>query len=320
MIGPKEKLIDKPSTTYYHYTNQLGLLGILKTKKIWASNILFLNDAAELEYAFNLAKDVILVRPKLLSSQKEIDDETDGIREFMSEFNEALESLLLSGLKSFFQVLPDTRAFGNIYVCSFSEAGNLLSQWRGYCENGNGFSLGFDSDSLHKLAQSRNLKFLKCIYDYSEQEEIIRNLFSKSITGSKVEISNVVKVNDSSSVFTDKIKSVVSKTVKIFFENFLDIAPILKHPSFREEQEWRFVEKPERYFDENLKFRESTSFIIPYREIPLSDQSNELPLRRIYIGPSPNKDLSEISVNAYLKTIGIKNCSVKKSEIPFREN
>jgi hypothetical protein len=45
----------------------------------------------------------------------------------------------------------------NVCVCSFSEKGDLLSQWRGYCPQGVGYSIGFDSAKLNELAKNPQL-------------------------------------------------------------------------------------------------------------------------------------------------------------------
>jgi hypothetical protein len=44
-----------PPTLLYHYTNAAaGLFGMLKSKKMWATNSRFLNDPTEMEYAIQL--------------------------------------------------------------------------------------------------------------------------------------------------------------------------------------------------------------------------------------------------------------------------
>ena len=43
----------------YHYTSQTGLLAIIKTKKIWATDIYYLNDSAEMKHAWKIAKEVL---------------------------------------------------------------------------------------------------------------------------------------------------------------------------------------------------------------------------------------------------------------------
>ena len=43
----------------FHYTNIAGLLGILRTGRMWATHYQYLNDASEGRYTYDLAKDLI---------------------------------------------------------------------------------------------------------------------------------------------------------------------------------------------------------------------------------------------------------------------
>jgi hypothetical protein len=40
----------------YHYTTQEGLLGIIKCRCLWTTNIFYLNDSTEFNYALELAR------------------------------------------------------------------------------------------------------------------------------------------------------------------------------------------------------------------------------------------------------------------------
>src|ERR1017187_3396179 len=44
----------------YHYTNAIGLQGIVKSKSLWASDLHFLNDRSELIYGHNLIRNYLL--------------------------------------------------------------------------------------------------------------------------------------------------------------------------------------------------------------------------------------------------------------------
>src|SRR5882724_8885709 len=43
----------------YHYTNAQGLLGMLESKRIWATNSRFMNDPTEIGYAIRLVREVM---------------------------------------------------------------------------------------------------------------------------------------------------------------------------------------------------------------------------------------------------------------------
>lgn len=59
----------------YHYTSQRGLLGILESKKLWMTNILYLNDSSEFIYTWELVKPELSKRKKLFEVLRTIGKE-----------------------------------------------------------------------------------------------------------------------------------------------------------------------------------------------------------------------------------------------------
>ena len=43
----------------YHYTNAQGLLGMLQSNRIWATNSRFMNDPTEIAYATSLVREIM---------------------------------------------------------------------------------------------------------------------------------------------------------------------------------------------------------------------------------------------------------------------
>ncbi|MFZ1013297.1 MAG: DUF2971 domain-containing protein, partial [Terracidiphilus sp.] len=56
-----------------------------------------------------------------------------------------------------------------VYVLSFSEAHNQLSQWRGYTSYGQGVCLSIDSGQLVKRMQAQGWTFQNCRYSQASQ-------------------------------------------------------------------------------------------------------------------------------------------------------
>ena len=127
-----------PSSIVYHYTSASGLHGIVTSKSICATNILYLNDSSELIYAAQMLQKVI---DELLKDTR--DASNKGL--LFKVYERA----------SFLHLLPTS-----VYVCSFTLQGNLLSQWRGYCPDGSGFSVGFDPSKLAQLAKAQGLNWV----------------------------------------------------------------------------------------------------------------------------------------------------------------
>lgn len=138
-------LMDDKPTCLYHYTTPEGLLGILNTKTIWATQYSHLNDFTELLLAKKMAKERIKAQRL---------DVTLGPLDSDNEFY--------------------------VSVFSLSTESDLLSQWRAYCPTG-GYAIGFDFEKLRSLILKRGEKaptgpnFLlgRCIYDKREQRDMI---------------------------------------------------------------------------------------------------------------------------------------------------
>ena len=273
----------KVPQSLYHYTTTSGLLGILKGK-IWATHINYLNDKKEFIDAMGMFTTQIKEHnPNALAL---IGSERPGwgsIKHLPSDIYYDVVKVL--------EVLG-----GMVYVTAFSEYAmrDQLSQWRGYCAAGAGFSIGFNLAKFKELAKrvkDKHGTLKKCIYDPKAKtrqiEEIIKGAHSEKMR--------------SVSAFSDMIAKMVA------------IAPYCKDESFREENEWRlaFIER------ENALFREGDTLIIPYVEFDLKDDNGRLPIENIVIGPSPNMSESYSSLELLLDQYGIA-ANIEESKIPYR--
>lgn len=66
----------------------------------------------------------------------------------------------------------------NVCVCSFSEVGDLLSQWRAYSGGAGGFSIGFGGEFLKAASRREDFWLVPCVYDEDDQRALVRNLLS----------------------------------------------------------------------------------------------------------------------------------------------
>lgn len=92
----------------YHYTDVAGLIGILSSSSLWATNLRFMNDAEELAHSWKLMLDVLREAKNRAKSPAQV--------ELIEEIERAARSTWTG--------YPD------LYATSFTENGDLLSQWR----------------------------------------------------------------------------------------------------------------------------------------------------------------------------------------------
>ena len=264
----------------YHYTDSDGLIGILTSGKIWTTEIHYLNDKSEIQLAFKYIRNEIESQKKGKDKMR-TDEELDIMLEALSVVEEV-----------------------NMSVASFTENGDQLSQWRGYSEVGNGYSLGFYGQELLKnINRNPNYRLLPCIYDEDIQLQMVEELINTT------PVLNVKSEPDYNS-------SLLFQTA--FGDAAVSLAAIIKSGGFKEEKEWRLIGPTHLYFD--AKFRPGNYTLIPYWEYDLEIEST---LESIVIGPTPEVELSERAVAGLIASMFPDNrrllSRIKHSNIPYRK-
>jgi hypothetical protein len=267
-----------------HYTNTLGMSGILSREKIWATNIKFLNDEEEFQHALQLISEL------LAEARSPGPPEAKKFSEFLAAIQSRLTSL-------------DTIWAQGVFTVSFSKETDLLSQWRGYCPDSNGYCLTYDIDSVFEVIRSEysEAHLVECKYEIEDKREILRGTLNK--------------------YWTEYNPLTDSKTMKQLLERFERdvrlLASYFKHPAFAEEREHRIV----ILFEDTDKvlFRPAKHCLVPYIELPIPRKH----LDTIVIGPSPQRKLAERSMEAFLERCFsmpafLASVRTRTSEIPYR--
>lgn len=230
--GVKEILHRQPPATLYHYTGQEGLLGIFGKKEIWASHTQYLNDQLEYKHALDLVQD------ELSRMVQQADTQT---RPFVEEMNQGMHER--EGMESV-----------NVCVCSFSEEGDVLSQWRAYGDGVAKFSIGFSGAFLRQVSDQMKSWFVPCLYGEGEQRALVRALLEDVL---QQNMAIVPKLD-----FENEHMHLYRHGNLIAHLNLY--APILKHETFSEEREWRIVTRPLMCSGERFDYRPGRSMLTPY--------------------------------------------------------
>jgi hypothetical protein len=149
-VPPTQGAFGDLTPRLFHYTTYPGFLGIVQSRKLWATNIHYLNDFDEFKHGLEIARRV--VKRKLRTA---------------SGSGRALLERL--------ETIGDHYKQANIFVSSFTEEGDILSQWRGYSSAG-GLSLGFIVSELTQIAERAQFRLIKCIYN-DVQKEVLAEEF-----------------------------------------------------------------------------------------------------------------------------------------------
>ncbi len=120
-----------PKDRLYHYTNDDGLRGILKSGQLWLTDVFKLNDPSEVSHGFDIGV-------KALTSS--VANGTPQSKEFARVLEAFYNRVGIQGSAKFF-------------VCSFSWHEDDLCQWRAYADNGRGYALEFDAAALDAVVK-----------------------------------------------------------------------------------------------------------------------------------------------------------------------
>lgn len=259
----------------FHYTTSGALLGLVGAKKFWASKIQHMNDDQE------YVKYLTFVR-RIVDREFSVDDPSEAaFRDEVFEIVEALKSV-------------------NIFSASFTENGDLLSQWRGYCPYG-GYSVGFNKSLLQECTIRQGLRFEKCIYT-DPKSEPVKDLLEKSFRNHKN---------------TPEGSSQRRSALADIERHILDTAPIYKDVGFAEEAEWRVFSPPLEWSDKRLKVVDIRGRLRPIIEIDAPTDSGELTLDTVYVSPGPDRELRREAAMLLLKSKSAAYRSIKFATVPY---
>lgn len=267
----------------YHYCNIDSFKAIIQNKTLWLSSIYNLNDYKEIHWI----KDKVSNRIKELTTKH-------NFKKY-----ELFEEMYLI-------------QHPLVYVASFSQGQDLLSQWRAYANDGKGIAIGFNSEYFD---YTNNIKISKVLYSEEEQNRQIE------------EILDSIENFDNSIIKTDFdcFKKICQETIT----KINNLAAKSKSELFKEEQEVRVIHNPiitndrknSRYNFENsisnMKFRTCHDNIIPYFELKFDkNKDNISPIVEIIKGPK-NRAIDK-EIRMFMSINGFHDMKIKKSNASYR--
>lgn len=272
---------EQPHDTLYHYTSLSGVLGILGSGVLWASDIRYMNDSAELRHTADLVKREVELRIRQGHDRPAL-------------------------LNAFIDWVQHRITNGHIlFGASFRSNGNLLSQWRGYSSVGKGASLGFNAAFIRRCASSQSFNLGRCVYAPSAQHSLIAEI----IDGVEL-LAGEGEQKDYPSLFahleTDLLRIAAILKHPSFEEEqeWRLVSPVISN-----------------YPNAEVFFREGRSMLVPYMKFALASSDGEaMALDHVYLGPTPNISLSMNSLKMCLLKHGIQPAEgIDYCQIPYRQ-
>jgi Protein of unknown function (DUF2971) len=276
----------KPSilpSNLYHYTDFVGLQGILESGVLRATYSRTLNDGSE------------------------------------QEFGEAVVSNALTSPKEGF-FTPKTEP---LFVTCFCEQFDVLSMWRSYAAYGGGYCLELNPERLSSNLETTpegyaSAMLVKIVYGtdlpvpmkshLQEIDDRLGALYAKLLALSS--LGNGLKSQEATEIIAD---------IEIALGYATSVSVQSKHPAFQEEKEWRLIVKnPSPAL---MMFRAGHANIKPYVELhrKVNGAKAPLPITKVYYGPTLRSGASlEQSIGWLLERYGYKDVPVEPCGIPYQ--
>jgi hypothetical protein len=324
LTGPVEDfLYQEIPSEIWHYTTLGGFKGILSSSKVWATEARSTNDKTEFVHAHDIALEYLKTAER-----------SDQHSEFaLIEAYKVVESAFITGALS----LNETEVF----VASFSAAGDLKSQWAEYADHHKGVSIGFDLRNVRPPKGSGvGVTFAPCVYEQAAKESLIQSALSHFVRQS---VKNHRQLTDKDWVamqakdwamvqriygldsfdrdgfqrsLDERISSETLLSAARSSFDLLRLASHCKNRAFSEEKEWRLAlphTKGRDVVGEPV-LRRGPDGSIHYVESNLFQSVGKLPITRVMLGPlcDLRKEVEEIlAVNGY-------SVPLLESNIPLR--
>lgn len=285
----------------YHYCSNQTFLSILETRQVWASELSLSNDHLEGRWI------------KAVFSRCCTGKEVDSLN--LGKLLNHLDSLI---------------SFAGAAGFCMSEDGDLLSQWRGYADDGAGVSIGFSDEYLRLLCDSHQkeakfgISLQQVVYDLDQQMDAISPILHRILE--QVE-AGAFRNQFGGLLFwpSEEEKARYSNALKKLIELMFFLVPSMyrmKNPAFKEEREWRLLSMIPRGVTTTdlgdlpkMDFRGARDRIVPFRRIEHRDVGKRA-IESVVLGP--RNITPEWVVRAALAKHGYEGVEVSRSAASYR--
>lgn len=307
----------------YHYTSMETLLKIVDSGQIRATSIRYLNDVSERAYALSAIQERLEYHPQ--------------------EIKNLFEPL--------FESTEENRSFVDLpFVASFSGLRDSLPQWRSYCSNGNGVSIGFAVESLQRgsidFSEDANMMkpLIRPLSEALVMFEPVKYLKREDDKAFDYVIDEILEganqIQKEYNKLVPECEDDEGRKITYFLaleprlSSSLDVvASRIKQASFEAENEYRLTVRL-CFALKQIEYRCAASTLVPFVSVSIPNPSEFATPRKkklnmvdaekpffidsVTIGPSPNTKLSKQALHGYFLGRGY-DVTIHESKIPFRD-
>ena len=319
----------------YHYASMEKGTSILKHKNIRLSDITKSNDVKEMSIFF----------PDLFDEMLKNYDEHNGFSykfEYKGKGNRQAFGLFVNELKKKIEKEFEDGSIATFALC-LSEEGDLLSQWRGYADDGKGICLGLNVEEILKfvgISSVSGFSLEKVEYLSKEQiDEWVKNVANQMLGIVEIILGAIEEWNIqyySAKEFDEDIFNTIYYNILSEVEESIKF----KTEGFKEEKEWRFFiknslnkddikgkkitsigtlgegarRKTSKYVADNVEFNIKENDMVPFVSLKFEKFHNNL-INQVICGP--NNKIREKDLELFLRKYGYRNCKGRKTNITY---
>lgn len=317
--------------TLYQYGSNRRCFGILNDHAVRLCDIRKSNDYDELLIMYPQIFNEILTQYR----QAPFPFKFEGLTDMSAMYR------LVSMTRHYLNDELNSGDFSNFVTC-FSEEPDILSQWRGYADDGKGCCLGFSTSAIQKYCEGSNgvLRLEKVNYVTQAEVNNLVQQFANGILKALRDLREWIVAEMTHDDEVEDTDGLLGYNFCCMIEKLLVHSLIFKGDGFAEEKEWRLFltsrayKKPEwvldadritkgpRGFSETLtflrnriEFNISEDNISPYVPIDFGD-FEDMPVQEIWLGPKSK--ISTYDLKLYLTSKGYDSIKIIRSRISYR--
>lgn len=318
--------ISKYHPELMHYTTAGGLAGIISSDCLWATQASALNDREEISHFLKMRL------PEIVRKAHEIAASELNKNEGRNEKPNLIEIINQQTVELSKTLMEATLQFHSPYIFSLSSAkdarvrrNGILSQWRGYGEDG-GYAIVFDTQELLARLLHESEQFF---YQHAQISDVFYHGES-DISDQK--FSDVIECEEQIlRTVVDFIAEPRPESFEPLYQPIISLSCLYKHWGFAEEQEVRIAAVPankdiynQHKQDGGAKEQKPISafprngMLIPYIELlkKSAPENKKLPIKSIIIGPHKKATERQKTVEQFVSANGYE-IEVMTSEIPY---
>ena len=270
-----------PDSTIWHYTKGPGLIGIIGSGLLRATDVSCLNDSTEVQYGQYLYREA-------LASLRERHKDDASVRNMLN---------LYLGPASYLVSPPSP-----FFICCFSQRKDDLSQWRAYGGDGgeNGYAIGFSPRGL----VSPFGELLGVNYDAAKHREAAMRVAVATVDAFRKGLDR-----------TPRIEHWTTEFLLTWDERIARLATVVKANCFGAEEELRFVHTEQS--TDKIEFQQKTTLLSRHLSVSFSDLPR-LPITEVLVGPGRQQAVTGMNVRRLLDQHGYPLVPVELSRMPLQ--